>query len=146
MKHTKAKWQPDAPAVEEASRELPRLARAYLRAGRKAAHKSTKAPELHEFRLVTKHFRYLLELFEPLYGDRLESYLTQLKHIQKVLGELNDYAVTREMMDGEHGKDRDLLLAHLDKQQDRRLKRFIKEWNANFGSREQKKAWVEGLL
>jgi CHAD domain-containing protein len=145
MKHAKVKWQPEAPAVEEAARALPRIARAYLRSGRKAAHKSGSASELHEFRLVTKHFRYLLELFGPLYGARLEPYFTKLKRIQKLLGELNDYAVTREMMDNERGKDRDQLLAHLDKQQKRRLKQFIKYWDTNFDSGEQKQAWVEAL-
>jgi len=145
MKRLKPKWRALASAQSEAMRILPRFAKAYLRAGAKAARHETAEDKLHQFRLVTKDFRYLLESFQPLYGKKLNPYFDKLKHIQKLLGELNDYAVTRQMMAEERGADRDLLLKYLDKQQKQKLKGFVKYWHSNFGSEEQQSNWASGL-
>lgn len=145
MKRLKPKWRPLASAESEAARILPRFAKAYLRAGSKSARHETAEDKLHQFRLVTKDFRYLLESFEPLYTTNLKSYFDKLRRIQKMLGELNDYAVTREMIVAERGPDRDRLLDYLDKQQKRKLKRFVTYWKSHFGSEEQQAKWIDGL-
>ena len=45
---------------------------------------------LHEFRLHGKSLRYSLELFEPLYGPRLNRLTKVLKRTQQLLGEMAD--------------------------------------------------------
>lgn len=145
MKRLKPKWRPAASAESEAVRILPRYAEAYLRAGSKAAHHEVTPSKLHQFRLATKDFRYLLELFEPLYRIDLKPYFEQLRGIQTMLGELNDYAVTREMMAEEHGRDRQKLLDYLDKEHQRRLKRFVKYWHKHFSGKQQQSEWIAGL-
>ena len=58
-----------SPTVEAvARRELPRLAEAFFREGRRAASQEASAKQLHKFRLAAKRFRYTLELFAELYG------------------------------------------------------------------------------
>src|SRR5580692_6953009 len=55
-------------ASENARSILPKMARRYFEAGRKAIEGKRPPGELHAFRLKTKRFRYTLELFSPLYG------------------------------------------------------------------------------
>jgi CHAD domain-containing protein len=54
--------------------------------------------ELHQMRIATKHLRYSLELFRPLFGDQLEKTIDLTKEIQRLLGELHDYDVWAELL------------------------------------------------
>jgi CHAD domain-containing protein len=69
---------------------LPREAKAYFKAGARAARKNHSLGRLHEFRLHGKSLRYSLELFEPLYGPRLNRLTKVLKRTQQLLGEMAD--------------------------------------------------------
>jgi CHAD domain-containing protein len=69
---------------------LPREAKAYFKAGARAARKNHSLGRLHEFRLHGKSLRYSLELFEPLYGPRLNKLTKVLKRTQQLLGEMAD--------------------------------------------------------
>lgn len=144
MKHRKGNWDPAASNVENARRELPEFAAEYFSDGRRAVKKGTSADRLHEFRLATKHFRYLLELFRPVYGPRLDQYLEQLRRIQTLLGELNDYESTREMMskgpDAAHPDTRKLL-RYIDRQQSRRLAAFRDYWKTVFDAGGEEQNW-----
>jgi CHAD domain-containing protein len=55
---------------------------------------------LHGFRLLTKRFRYTLELFRCCYGPGLERRIEALHTLQQRLGEINDCATTREILLG----------------------------------------------
>jgi CHAD domain-containing protein len=68
-------------------------------AGRKAIGGSPA--RLHRFRLRTKHFRYTLEVFRPLYGPGLDARLKALRRLQQLLGDLNDYETTRGLVDAQ---------------------------------------------
>jgi CHAD domain-containing protein len=48
---------------------------------------------LHELRIRVKKLRYVLELFEPVLGQRLQSLTTLLRDVQDVLGEHQDACV-----------------------------------------------------
>jgi CHAD domain-containing protein len=52
----------------------------------------------HEFRILVKRLRYTLEAFGQLYADRLKEYVTCLKEIQDILGEIHDCDVWMEML------------------------------------------------
>ncbi len=148
MKHRKGKWVAAAPARENASRELPLFAAEYFALGRKSARKGVRPEKLHEFRLATKHFRYLLELFRPLYGDQFETFFHQLRAVQTVLGELNDYAVTREMLRGGKAKkdpELDRLFTYLKEQRVAKNREFRRLWRDEFDVDGAEERWVDYL-
>jgi CHAD domain-containing protein len=148
MKHRKGKWKAKEPVETSARRELPLFAEEYFAEGRKAVKRGSSAETLHGFRLSTKHLRYLMELFRPLYGPRMDTLLEQLKHVQTLLGELNDYAVTREMLadgaDAGHPDTRQLL-RHLTKQERTKKTEFRKYWAEEFDGDRQEEQWMQYL-
>ncbi len=54
--------------------------------------------QLHEIRKGLKRLRYTLELFLPLYGERLEEQIKKIKTLQDILGELHDCDVWLEWL------------------------------------------------
>ena len=66
----------------------------------------------HKLRIRGKRLRYAAELFEPLFGagKRRKAFLKALKHMQGVLGDLNDIVSARERA-LEHSGARDTALA-----------------------------------
>ncbi len=77
---------------------LPKMARKYFEAGRKAIEGKRPPDELHGFRLKTKRFRYTLELFRPLYGPNLDRYLKALRELQGALGKVSDYQAIQRVL------------------------------------------------
>jgi CHAD domain-containing protein len=141
---TKGRWDAQASASENAREELVAEAEEFFRAGRKAARKGTSARNLHRFRLHTKHFRYLLEVFRPVYGQRMDSHLKRLREVQTLLGELNDCAVTGELLSSS-GDDVQEVFAYLEKQRKKRLAEFRRCWMGSFDREGQEEAWVRYL-
>lgn len=142
-KDGKGRWRAEAPAGENARERLTAEAKQFFRAGKKAARKRTGARELHRFRLRAKHFRYLLEVFRPVYGRRMDGHLRKLREVQAVLGEANDCAVTGELLSGSKGGVRELFV-YLEKQRRKRLAEFRELWAESFGEGREE-AWVRYL-
>ena len=140
MKHKRLRWKPEAEVAENARAVLPEMAVDYFRTGRKASKKKTTPEKLHEFRLRTKHFRYLLEFFAPLYGDKLTKPMESLRRIQTLLGELNDYAVTRRMLQDEPEAVR--LMEHLDELEGKRRAEFRAYWREQFDGEGEEAKWL----
>ncbi|MCC6368074.1 MAG: CHAD domain-containing protein [Bryobacterales bacterium] len=141
---TKGRWAAEAPASENAREELVAEAEEFFRAGRKAARKGTSVRKLHEFRLHTKHFRYLLEVFRPVYGQPMDGRLKRLREVQTLLGDLNDYAVTGELLSSSRDGVQELF-AYLGKQRKKRLAEFRACWMESFDREGQEEAWVRYL-
>lgn len=122
-------------AAENARVVLPKMARKYFEAGRKAIEGKRPPEELHAFRLKTKRFRYTLELFGPLYGPTLDRYLKALRELQGALGKVSDYQAIQRVL----ASDRELK-----KQIDQALKGKVRDlrhsWRA-FDSDGQLKRW-----
>jgi CHAD domain-containing protein len=59
------------------------------------------AAELHDLRISGKRLRYSAETLCDFYADRLALLLDLLKKIQDVLGEMQDSATEREMIEAE---------------------------------------------
>jgi CHAD domain-containing protein len=68
-------------------------------AGERAADPTSDSDTLHKFRIKTKKFRYTLELFEPLYGPSVKARMRVLRNLQQRLGDINDYAASRRILD-----------------------------------------------
>jgi CHAD domain-containing protein len=122
-------------AAENARIVLPKMARRYFEAGRKAIDGKRPPDELHAFRLKTKRLRYTLELFSPLYGPSMDRYLKALRELQGALGKVSDYQAIQRVLAG----DRDL-----EKRLEHALKGKLKElrhiWRA-FDAPGQLKRW-----
>ena len=92
---TTLKWDTSKPVAKNAANNLPELARQFFASGREA-DKSFAA--LHRFRLMTKRFRYVLDMFSRYYGPELERRLDELQKLQQLLGEISDVAATQELL------------------------------------------------
>lgn len=145
MKHRKGKWKAAKPAAANARRELPLFVEEYFSEGRKAASKDVSAAELHQFRLLTKHLRYTLELFRGLYGPAMDAYLARLRKVQTVLGDLNDYAATASLvaeMPEAAQEDTRRLLAALAQKERRKRREFARLWKREFDAPGEQRRWT----
>jgi len=130
------KWKPQLSAAENAHAALPRLAEKYFEAGRKAASRRRTPKELHRFRVKTKHFRYTLELFRPLYGRRLDPQIRRLKEVQHILGKMSDqHTISGLIEDNPH------LARKLERAARARAKEFRKYWQDTFDAPHQLLGW-----
>jgi CHAD domain-containing protein len=92
------KLNPNQTPLENAAIILPKMARKYFKAGRIAIGGRSPAHNLHSFRLKTKRFRYILELFRPLYGPKVDEYLEKLRELQSALGAVTDCEAIRRVL------------------------------------------------
>lgn len=148
VKFRKGNWRPLEDAADNARRELPLFAEEYWRLGRKANRKGVSAEKLHQFRLATKHWRYLLELFRPLYGPRLEVLLKRLRQVQTILGDLNDYACARRLAESEPWagtEDSRLLLQYVSAQERKKRREFCRLWADAFDAPGAEQQWIRYL-
>jgi CHAD domain-containing protein len=99
-KTRQAAWNEQASPAANARRVLPRLAQEFFAQVRAALAAHPSPERLHRIRLAAKRMRYTLELFRRCYGRGLESRIERLRSLQQVLGEINDCATTRRLLDG----------------------------------------------
>ncbi len=129
------KLKPTASAAENARVALPKMARRYFEAGRKAMDSKRTPEKLHAFRLETKRFRYTLELFRPLYGPNLDRYLKSLRELQGALGKVSDYQAIQRVL----ATDRQLQ-SHIEHALKGKLRDLRQSWRA-FDAPGQLKRW-----
>jgi CHAD domain-containing protein len=90
-------------SAPNAERPIVEVARERIYAVYRAVRKKTRkfeepvpAEELHQLRIDCKKLRYLLELFRSLFdADEIAAVLADLKHLQDLLGEMNDLEVQK---------------------------------------------------
>ncbi len=129
------KLKPSQSAVENARLVLPKMARKYFEAGRKAIDGKRPPEELHGFRLETKRFRYTLELFRPLYGPTIDRYLKALRELQSALGKVSDYQAIQRVLPNDSD-----LQAKIEHALKGKIKDLRHSWKA-FDSEGQLKRW-----
>ena len=129
------KLKPSQSAVENARVVLPKMARKYFEAGRKAIEGKRPPEELHGFRLETKQFRYTLELFRPLYGPTMDRYLKALRELQSTLGKVSDYQAIQRVLPNDSD-----LQAKIEHALKGKVKDLRHSWRA-FDSEGQLKRW-----
>ena len=118
-------------ATEYARRLLPAMMDDLFQAGQEAARPDSSQRQMHQFRLKTKHVRYTLELFEPVYGGKTKKMTGSLKGLQEKLGAINDCATTIEMI----RRDRAAATA-VRRLAGEREAEFRAYWKKHFGPRE----------
>src|SRR5258708_23340865 len=134
------KWKAEVRAAENAHAALPRVAEGYFEAGRKAASGRRSPKELHRFRVRTKHLRYTLELFRPLYGRRLDPQIRRLQEVQRILGKMSDHHTISGLID-----DNPHLARKLEHAARARAKDFQAYWKDTFDAPHQLRAWKARL-
>src|SRR5436190_19829563 len=85
VKPVKIHWEGRKTVAENASSKLPELALGFFETGHKLAAENNSFKALHRFRLLTKRFRYTLELFVPCYGPGLARRIEALRMLQQYL-------------------------------------------------------------
>jgi CHAD domain-containing protein len=141
------RWDTDASPSRNAGMVLPQTARDWFESGQRAAADTVSDKALHEFRLATKHFRYTLELFRPVYGPGLEDRLERLKQVQTSLGDLHDCVIAADYIaDAVKNKTaRAAVERHLASCALRRRARFLRLWRTNFSPPDECERWVRYL-
>lgn len=137
----KLAWKPAEPAVRNARRVLPKLVGDYFAAGRKLDRDSS-ARDMHGFRLKTKHLRYTLEAFIPIYGPGLKQKLDSLRPIQNALGDLNDCNVLLADLKKQLPA---AVMAHIRKRAGGKHKEFLRYWREEFDAADEDKKWEQYL-
>jgi len=147
-KRKEPRWEASKSASANGRRALPSLTTRYLRAGRALLDRDASLKDLHKFRLKTKKFRYLLELFRPCYGAPVDRRLEVLRRTQQHLGAINDCKVTRRLLLG-RSRPRTGHLAGLAKFLDVRVaentQRLVRVLRQSLRGH-QRKAWWVGYL
>ena len=124
---------------------LPPVAAEFFERGR--ALSTTSAHEsLHKFRLHGKRLRDLLELFEPLYGARMESILSVIRETHHLLGDFNDLVTTREMLaDRGFSDSRPRLFGAINARIDEKTGQFLAVWTRSLAAPETEDRWRKYL-
>ena len=147
-KPVKIHWQGHKSIAENASEKLPEMARGFFEAGGSLGpDASFKA--LHRFRLLTKRFRYTLELFRPCYGSGLEQRIEALRRLQQYLGEINDCATTQALLvarDSLPEAERDRLVCQVAKLAGSRIAKFQRHWQRDFAAQRRENWWIDYLV
>jgi CHAD domain-containing protein len=139
---TSLNWDGSKPVAENARQNLPELARRFFAAGREA---DSSFAALHRFRLVTKRFRYTLEMFRPYYDSELERRIEGLQALQQILGEISDVSATRELLAGRDDlppSERRRLLRKLSALATARRAVFRRHWGKEFSTPAQVRSWM----
>jgi CHAD domain-containing protein len=101
----KPRWNESAGIEENVRKVLPRIADKWFRAGEVAMQPDVRWEDMHDFRLLTKRFRYTLEIFKSLYGPSLEARIGQLRKLQTYLGEISDSVTAQSLLADVEGAD-----------------------------------------
>jgi CHAD domain-containing protein len=144
----KIRWEGSRSVGENARDKLPELARSFFAAGRELGEGEPPLDALHRFRLLTKRFRYTLELFRPCYGPGLTRRIDSLRTLQQYLGEINDCATAQEMLldrDDLRKAERDRLLRYLKELAEARMISFLHHWQEDFAQPKWERWWTDYL-
>ena len=128
-----------ASIAKAAQRILPRMAQEFFERGKEAAKTKASPRELHQFRIVSKKFRYTLELFTSVYGPPLNSSLERITGVQGLLGDINDCDTVRTMLS--QYQDADRVTSWLKKRQRRRIEEFQRYWMETFAADGELRNW-----
>ncbi len=66
----------------------------------------TNREELHAMRIALKRLRYTMELFNPIYDEKLKPHIKVIKRGQSLLGDLHDCDVWEEFLEAFLSKER----------------------------------------
>ena len=133
-------WRPDLDVNANLRRTLPKLTRAFFKRGNHALLKERDWPEIHAFRIATKRFRYTLELFASNYGPGIETRLNELRELQTLLGDANDFIVTAALLEKIDGTE--AVRSQLTGKAEAKVRNARTWWRGNMGTEAAEQRWV----
>lgn len=134
------KWIDTDTVPANIARQLPKLAKRWFEAGNVATQPDVSYAKVHRFRLLTKRFRYTLEIFRSHYGPALQERIEALKKMQTLLGDINDCVATEEYV-----KDHDNLVIGLRTRAERKRAELERLWQEQFAPAEAVAGWTRYL-
>ena len=137
-------WKRSLPIRDNLRRRLPGMALEYFDAGRVALAPGKTWDEMHQFRLATKRFRYMLEIFRPAYGPALDMRIARLREIQTRLGDINDCVVTSGMIAADAGSEE--VQEKLAARAAAKTKKLRHYWTRRFDAPGERERWARYLL
>jgi CHAD domain-containing protein len=143
-KNKRRMWRGRQTVRQNLQRRAPALVSDYFRAGDQALQPGRSWEEMHRFRLLTKRFRYTLELLRPAYGKALESKIELLKQVQTLLGDINDAVVTSGGIAEIPGTER--IRARLAVKADRLTHELRALWSSRFAGPSHRETWSRYLV
>jgi len=132
-------WKGKKTVRENLLRKMPNLVDEYFSAGDTALAPGTSWEEIHRFRLLTKRFRYTLEIFRSAYGPGLDTRIESLRNLQTLLGDINDSIVSFGMLEGVPGME--TVRAHLREKADNKTVHLRTRWAEEFAPPAQRQRW-----
>jgi CHAD domain len=148
MKPAPMKWREEETAAGNARVFLPEVLLQYLKLGERLIAEGVHPRQLHELRLATKHFRYGIEIFEPVFGPKVAELLGILRDTQQRLGEISD-ATASEAWLRQHKIHGDIgskaLLSFLEEKAEKQSGEFAAFWSTHWGTPELCDRWVQYL-
>ncbi len=139
-------WDVRASAARNARRNLPQLMSWYFAGGRALLANDASPSKLHELRLATKRVRYTLELFRECYGTGLGTRLTELRHVQQLLGELNDTVAAGRLLAKPTARPHQgRIEKFLEDRLSAKMQEFRRYWSENFDAPGQEQRWTQYL-
>ncbi len=145
-KAPKIEWDERASAARNARRHLPELMSWYFALGRDLLARNASPQELHLLRLATKRLRYTLDLFREVYGPALEERMGELRHLQQLLGELNDTVAAGPLLtQAVAGRLRPGIAKFLERRLNLKLQEFGSYWSETFDAPGRETEWIRFL-
>jgi len=103
---------------------------------------------LHQFRLLTKRFRYALELFRSCYGPGSDKRIEALQKLQQYLGQISDCSTTRDLLlerSDLSNAQRNRLIQQVEELAAARIIQFRRHWQENFDEARRERWWTDYL-
>ncbi len=138
-----ARWNDALCVSDNVARALPSLARKWFAAGEKGLEPGRTWDDMHQFRLLTKRFRYSLEIFLPMYGPSLGKRIEELRRLQTYLGDIND-CITAQTLLGLDDPDGTLHRA-LAERAEHKTSELREYWAATFAGPAPLERWTSYL-
>jgi CHAD domain-containing protein len=100
--------------------------------------KADDARGLHRLRIAAKKLRYTLELLAPEHAR-----MDQIKRLQSLLGDINDYETARRIIAEESGAK--TLAAQFEDRQRKKIREFRSYWKSDFERAGEAREWLAEL-
>jgi len=137
------KWKSRQNLRSNLRARIPSIVDDYFAAGRDALAAGTAWEQMHRFRVLTKRFRYTLEIFRPAYGPGLDKRIESLRDLQTLLGEINDCVATISMLSSIEGTE--AIRQQFAAKAEGKAEKLRALWNVRFQVPGRKESWKRYL-
>jgi hypothetical protein len=132
-------WRGKRSVKESLRGRMPELVDGWFTAGRLALMPGIPWDQVHRFRLLTKRFRYTLEIFRSAYGPGIERRIENLRELQTLLGDMNDLVITSSLLEPLEGTEE--IRTRLARKADKKKAQLEALWQRDFEPAARQANW-----